>query len=309
MPLEPVTAAILQAMAEADIPEYHQLPVAESRAIYTQSQSVPPTVEVYSVEDSIVDGPLGEIPVRIYRPHSSQAPVHVHYHGGGWVLGNLVTHDADCREICVASGCIVIAVDYRLAPEHPFPAGLNDCYAVACWASSAETELNARPGPISVGGDSAGANLAAAVALMARDKAGPELAFQLLIYPITEPSMSSLSYQENGEGYLLTKTMMNWFWDNYCPDQEQRQHPLVSPLLAPDLADLPPALLITAEYDPLRDEGEAYAQRLAEAGVEVEMRRFDGFIHAFFSLVATIEAAREAVDLVGGTLRRAHGSH
>jgi acetyl esterase len=307
LPLESVTAAILAQRAESGLPEYHQLPVAESRAIYTEISSVPPTVEVHRVEDLSIEGPNGDIPVRIYRPSDQPAPVHVHLHGGGWVIGNLVTHDADCREICVASGCIVVAVDYRLAPEQPFPAGLEDCYAAACWASTQGAELGAKSGPISIGGDSAGANLATAVALMARDRSGPEFALQLLLYPITDHSMSTVSYRDNAEGYLLTETMMRWFWGHYCDDPEQRKNPLVSPLLAPDLSGLPPTLLLTAEFDPLRDEGEAYGERLAAAGVEVEMRRYDGLIHAFFSLAGFIEAAREAVDQVGAALRRAHG--
>ena len=312
MPLEPITAAILAQMAEAEAPEFHEVSVAESRRLYTESASIPPTVEVYSVEDLTledlsIDAPVGGIPVRIYRPSEAPAPVHVHFHGGGWVIGDLQTHDADCREICVTAGCIVISVDYRLAPEHPFPAGLNDCYAAICWASANTADLGARPGPVSIGGDSAGGNLAAAAALMARDHNGPEIALQLLLYPVTEPSMSSASFNDNAEGYLLSKTMMAWFWDHYCPDIEQRNNPLASPLLAPDLSGLPPALVLTAEYDPLRDEGEAYANRMAEAGVAVEMRRYDGFIHGFFSLAAVIEAVRESVDLVGAALRKAHG--
>ena len=307
MPLEPVTAAILAQIAESGAPEYHQLPVIESRALYTEAQSVPPSIEVYSVEDFVVPGPAGDIPVRLYRPNDKPAPLHVHFHGGGWVIGNLVTHDADCREIVAASGCMVLAVDYRLAPEHPFPAASEDCYAVSCWAAANSTQLGGSPGLISIGGDSAGGNLAAVVALMARDRNGPEFAMQLLLYPITEPSMASASFRENAEGYLLTKTMMAWFWDHYCPDIEQRKHPLISPLMASDLSGLPPALMITAEFDPLREEGEAYAARLKEAGVEVEMRRFNGFIHGFFSLAGIIEATREAVELVGSALRKAHG--
>ena len=307
MPLEPVTAAILAQIAESGAPEYHQLPVIESRAQYTEAQSVPPSIEVCSVEDFVVPGPAGDIPVRLYRPNDKPAPLHVHFHGGGWVIGNLVTHDADCREIVAASGCMVLAVDYRLAPEHPFPAASEDCYAVSCWAAANSTQLGGSPGLISIGGDSAGGNLAAVVALMARDRNGPEFAMQLLLYPITEPSMASASFRENAEGYLLTKTMMAWFWDHYCPDIEQRKHPLISPLMASDLSGLPPALMITAEFDPLRDEGEAYAARLKEAGVEVEMRRFNGFIHGFFSLAGIIEATREAVELVGSALRKAHG--
>jgi len=232
--------------------------------------------------------------------------VHVHFHGGGWVIGDLDTHDRDCREICVGADCIVVAVDYRLAPEHIFPAAPEDCYASLCWATANLDSLGASPGPVSVGGDSAGGNLAAAVALMARDRNGPAIAMQLLIYPVTDATMESVSYRDNADGYLLSRTMMSWFWDHYCPDLALRADPLASPITAEDLSGLPPALVMTAEFDPLRDEGEAYAERLIAAGVEVEVRRFDGLVHGFFSQAGMIEAAREGVDLAVKALRKAH---
>ena len=308
MPLESATAAILAHIAEEGAPELYEMAIAESRSMYREMQPDLPEIVVHSVEDLMIDGPAGAIPVRIYRPSAAPAPVHVHFHGGGWVIGDLDTHDRDCREICVGADCIVVAVDYRLAPEHIFPAAPEDCYAALCWASANLDSLCALPGAVSVGGDSAGGNLAAAVALMARDRNGPAIAMQLLIYPVTDATMESGSYRDNADGYLLSRTMMSWFWDHYCPDLALRADPLASPVAAEDLAGLPPALVMTAEFDPLRDEGEAYAERLIAAGVEVEVRRFDGLIHGFFSQAGMIEAAREGVDLAVKALRKAHGN-
>ncbi|UVW34647.1 alpha/beta hydrolase [SAR92 clade bacterium H455] len=308
MPLEPATAAILAHIAEEGAPELYEMAIAESRSMYREMQPNLPEIVVHSVEDLMIDGPDSAIPVRIYRPSAAPAPVHVHFHGGGWVIGDLDTHDRDCREICVGADCIVVAVDYRLAPEHIFPAAPEDCYAALCWASANLDSLCALPGAVSVGGDSAGGNLAAAVALMARDRNGPAIAMQLLIYPVTDATMESGSYRDNADGYLLSRTMMSWFWDHYCPDLALRADPLASPVAAEDLAGLPPALVMTAEFDPLRDEGEAYAERLIAAGVEVEVRRFDGLIHGFFSQAGMIEAAREGVDLAVKALRKAHGN-
>jgi len=308
MPLESATAAILAHIAEEGAPELYEMAIAESRSMYREMQPDLPEIVVHSVEDLMIDGPAGAIPVRIYRPSAAPAPVHVHFHGGGWVIGDLDTHDRDCREICVGADCIVVAVDYRLAPEHIFPAAPEDCYAALCWATANLDSLCALPGAVSVGGDSAGGNLAAAVALMARDRNGPAIAMQLLIYPVTDATMESGSYRDNADGYLLSRTMMSWFWDHYCPDLALRADPLASPITAEDLAGLPPALVMTAEFDPLRDEGEAYAERLIAAGVEVEVRRFDGLIHGFFSQAGMIEAAREGVDLAVKALRKAHGN-
>jgi acetyl esterase len=306
MPLESATAAILAHIAAEGAPQLYEMAITESRSMYREMQPDLPEIMVHSVEDLMIDGPAGAIPVRIYRPSAAPAPVHVHFHGGGWVIGDLDTHDRDCREICVGADCIVVAVDYRLAPEHIFPAAPEDCYASLCWATANLDSLGASRGPVSVGGDSAGGNLAAAVALMARDRNGPAIAMQLLIYPVTDATMESASYRDNADGYLLSRTMMSWFWDHYCPDLALRTDPLASPITAEDLSGLPPALVMTAEFDPLRDEGEAYAERLIAAGVEVEVRRFDGLVHGFFSQAGMIEAAREGVDLAVKALRKAH---
>jgi len=306
MPLESATAAILAHIAAEGAPQLYEMAITESRSMYREMQPDLPEIVVHSVEDLMIDGPAGAIPVRIYRPSAAPAPVHVHFHGGGWVIGDLDTHDRDCREICVGADCIVVAVDYRLAPEHIFPAAPEDCYASLCWATANLDSLGASRGPVSVGGDSAGGNLAAAVALMARDRNGPAIAMQLLIYPVTDATMESASYRDNADGYLLSRTMMSWFWDHYCPDLALRTDPLASPITAEDLSGLPPALVMTAEFDPLRDEGEAYAERLIAAGVEVEVRRFDGLVHGFFSQAGMIEAAREGVDLAVKALRKAH---
>lgn len=308
MPLDPTTEAILAELAEAGGPAMSEMAPEEAREMYRAMQPPAPEIEVGAVADRRIAGPDGEIPVRIYRPEGDGPfPLHVHFHGGGWVIGDLDTHDADCREICAGAGCVVVAVDYRMAPEHPFPAAPEDCYAATCWAAEHAQELGARTGAVSVGGDSAGGNLAAVVSLMARDRSGPEIAFQLLIYPVTDCAMDTESYQANGEGYMLTRDSMNWFWDQYCPDPAQRRDPLASPARATDLSGLPPALVLTAEFDPLRDEGEAYAEKLRAAGVAVEARRFDGLIHGFFSQARMVPAARPGIDAAVRALRAVHG--
>lgn len=308
MPLDPTTEAILAELAEAGGFAMSEMAPEEAREMYRAMQPPAPEIEVGAVADRRIPGPEGEIPVRIYRPEGDGPfPLHVHFHGGGWVIGDLDTHDADCREICAGAGCVVVAVDYRMAPEHPFPAAPEDCYAATCWAAEHAQELGARTGTVSVGGDSAGGNLAAVVSLMARDRSGPEIAFQLLIYPVTDCAMNTGSYHANGEGYMLTRDSMNWFWGHYCPDPAQRTDPLASPARAADLSGLPPALVMTAEFDPLRDEGEAFAEKLQAAGVGVELRRFEGLIHGFFSQARMVPAARAGIDAAVAALRAAHG--
>ena len=306
MPLDPTTAAVLAELARSDAPPMHALPPEAARAGYAQMQGPAPEVAVGSVEERAVPGPHVDIRVKIYRPRGNGPhPVHVFYHGGGWVIGNLDTHDFDCREICSGAGVIVVAVDYRLAPEHPFPAAPEDCYAATCWVAENAEHLGGRAGPISVGGDSAGGNLAAVVSLLARDRQGPEIALQLLVYPVTDAAMDSQSFIDNGTGYLLTAETMQWFWNHYCPP-EARADPRASPLRTVDLTGLPPALVLTAEYDPLRDEGEAYARKLEAAGVPVELHRMDGLIHAFFSTARMIPAGRAGIEIAVAGLRRAH---
>lgn len=313
MPLESATAAMLAAAAEAGAPALSDLSPAQAREMYRMMQPPADDIAVGNVEDRLIAGPAGDLPIRIYHPEGSGPfPVHLHFHGGGWVIGDLDTHDADCRELCRAAGVIVIAVDYRLAPEHPYPAAVEDCLAAAGWAAAEAQAIGGRSGPISVGGDSAGGNLAAVVSRLARDAGArdagpPQINFQLLLYPVTDAAMDTTSYAENSDGYMLTRQSMTWFWECYCKDPDRRLEPDASPLRAADLSGLPAACIMTAEFDPLRDEGEAYAKRLQEAGVPVTCQRYDGLIHGFFSQLRLVPAARPALDAAAQALRDAHG--
>ena len=263
---------------------------------------------VTRVEDRAIPGPGGPIPVRIYTPPLPGAlPALVFFHGGGFVVGDLDVADFRCRMLTDWVGCVVVSVDYRMAPEHIFPAAAEDCYAATAWVATNAAALAVDPARIAVGGDSAGGNLAAVVALMARDEGTPALAFQYLAYPVTDTDFETASYRDNAEGYGLSLAQMRWYWDQYVPDPEQRNNPLAAPLRAESLGGLPPALVVTAEFDPLRDEGEAYAKRLAGAGVKVELRRYDGLIHGFFGQTAEFAAARIAFNDSVAALRSAFG--
>jgi acetyl esterase len=246
------------------------------------------------VTNQNLEGPGGELPVRIYRPSlDPDLPVIVFFHGGGWVLCDLDSHDGLCRLTANAVGAVVVSVGYRLAPEHPYPAAPEDCYAATEWVSRHGEELGVDVGRLAVMGDSAGANLAAVVALMARDRGGPAIAYQCLIYPVTDYDFDTASYRDNATGYYLTATAMQWYWDQYVAP-EQRNDPYVSPLRAPDLSGLPATYLITAQFDPLRDEGGAYAARLAEAGVPVQTKVYDGAFHGFFSMGTALPVGKLA---------------
>ena len=339
MPLETQTAAILANIEAQGLPSLNELSVADARAMMVAGIPDLPQVEVSSVENRTIDGtPYSvdiiidgvsnaeesaskNIPIRIYRPVAASAvntidedkklPIHIYFHGGGWVLGDLDTHDRICRELCASADVIVVSVAYRLAPENPFPAALQDAFAALCWVSENLTLLGARQdkNALSVGGDSAGATLAAGVCMLARDQGDQDLqniSFQLLCYPVADATMSCQSYQSNGEGYLLSKKMMEWFWGYYCPEAATKAHPLASILHASDFSNLPPTLLLTAEYDPLRDEGEQYAKRLSEAGVAVKMNRLDGLIHGFMSQIGYIPATRVGLDMAVEALKEAH---
>jgi acetyl esterase len=231
----------------------------------------------------------------------------VYFHGGGWVLGGLDTHDSVCRELAHGAGAIVVSVDYRLAPEHKFPAAADDCYAAVVWAAAHATEIGADPTRIAIAGDSAGGNLTCVIALQARDKDGPRLCFQLPVYPVTNHSLDTPSYRENATGYLLETDSMAWFWGHYLATDADGEHPYASPLRAASLRGLPPALVITAEFDPLRDEGEAYAKRLETAGVPTQLRRFDGMIHGFFGMSAIMDKAKAAIAESCAALGHAFG--
>ena len=240
---------------------------------------------IHRVEDRTIAGPGGELGVRVYYPVGGEDfPVLMWFHGGGWVLGGLHTAEYDCRQLANDVGCAVVSVDYRLAPETPFPGAIDDCFAATLWVAASAAELGIDARRIGVGGDSAGGNLAACVAYRARERDQP-LAFQLLVYPVIDADFCRASYVDNGEGFLLTRDAMKWYWDCYVPDPEERTNPEVAPIHARDLAGLSPALIITAEFDPLRDEGEAYGEALRAAGVAVEVQRYDGMIHGFFNVL------------------------
>ncbi len=305
MPLDPQAKLVLDNLPSGLLDVHSTTPI-ELRKLYENSTELPfPAEPVARVEERSAPGPAGNVPVRVYAPDADAAgPPVVFLHGGGWVIGNLDTHDGAARKLANASGCTVVSVDYRLAPENPFPAAAEDCYAAAQWVSDHAEQLGARPGPIALVGDSAGGNLAAVTALMARDRSGPEVAQQVLVYPVIDCDFERPSFLENAEGYLLTRDVMMWFWDQYVPDESRRRDPYVRPLSA-DLAGLPPALVITAEYDPLRDEGEAYAESLQAAGVKVTCTRYDGMIHGFFSFADFVDKAKEAMGQAGAALRGA----
>jgi acetyl esterase len=306
MPLDPQAKAILD--ASPDMPDFDTMDVATVRATMTEGDTLSPgdVVPVARVENRSIPGPDGEIPVRIYWPEGSGPfPIIVFFHGGGWVICDLDTHDGQARSLCKGVGAVVLSVDYRLAPEHPFPAGPEDCYAATLWASEHAAEIDGDASRIAVAGDSAGGNLSAVVALMARDRGAPALCFQLLVYPVTDHNFETRSYVDNATGYFLTTSSMRWFWRQYLKDPADARNPYASPMRAEELSGLPPALCITAEYDPLRDEGEAYAQRLRDAGVAVTTSRYDGVIHGFFGMGALIDRANDAVDEACSALRAA----
>ncbi len=299
MPVNPQAKAFLDQAAAAGAPPLHTLPVAEARqalkSLFTPEQKE----SISKVEDRLVPGPGGyKVPIRIYTPAgTAPLPLLVFFHGGGWVLGDIESHDGTSRELANKAGCIVVSVDYRLAPEHKFPAAPEDCYAATKWVALNAAAFGGDPTRIAVGGDSAGGNLAAAVAQMAADRGGaPGLVHQLLIYPVTNYAFDTPSYRENGEGYLLTQELMQWFWKQYLSSDEDGKNAYASPLQARELRRVAPAFVITAEFDPLRDEGEAYAARLKEAGVPVEAKRYDGAIHGFFNLGHIIDQGKQVMN-------------
>jgi acetyl esterase len=304
-------AAIEQALRDAGLSDFHSGGVEPARrllhSLATPVESRPP---IYEVSEGVAPAPAGPVSVRIYRPDDRpNLPVLVWFHGGGWVLGNLETADHNCRRLANDVGCLVVSVDYRRAPETPFPGAIDDCWADTAWVAASSGELGADPRRIAVAGDSAGGNLAACVAYQARAH-GLSLALQLLVYPVIDADFERSSYVENAEGYGLTYGSMRWYWDCYVPEAGLRSDPRVSPIHATDLSGLAPALILTAEYDPLRDEGEAYAAALAAAGVPVELRRYDGTIHGFFNSITELPVPEvdAASKDAAAALRRAFGA-
>jgi acetyl esterase len=260
---------------------------------------------VAAVVDRIIPGPASDLPVRVYTPEGrGPFPLLVFFHGGGWVLGDLDTHDPICRALCAGSGCVVVSVGYRLAPEHRFPAATDDALAATRWVAEQAAGIGGDPARLALAGDSAGGNLSAVTALRIRDEGGPPLRGMLLIYPAlgyhTPPTPS---YIENAEGYGLTREAALWFWEQYLADESQAANPHAAPLLAPDLSGLPPALVITAEYDVLRDEGERYVEQLRTAGVPARLSRYDGVNHRFAELIGILDQAEQARDEMCAWLR------
>ncbi len=293
MPLAPEYQAMFAQMAEAGpAPGIADLPIPDGRAVYRSMRPVNPELPVHNIEDTTIAGEGGDIPIRIYHP-AGNGPfgVLVYFHGGGWVIGDIDTADSVCREIATLAGLVVVSVDYRLAPEHIFPAAVVDCYSAVCWAADQQQRLKGN-GKIGVASESAGGTLAAVMSRKARDENGPEIAFQCLLYPVTDNDLTRPSYTENEPGYILEAATMKWFWDTYCPDPSVRDHPDASPLKATSLAGLPPALIITAEFDPLKDEGEAYAVAMNAAGGSAEVICCEGLVHDFFGTAAVFECSR-----------------
>ena len=304
------TRGLLDLVAQSGLPPTHSLKPAEARQLYRdrRAYSQPPAPPVGEVRDLTATGPLGDIPLRLYKPAQAVGaelvaglPVLVYFHGGGWVIGDLDTHDVLCRELANGSGCAVVAVDYRMGPEHRFPAAVDDCFAAACWVRDNAAKLGLDASRLAVGGDSAGGNLAAVISLMARDQhAGQTLPinFQLLIYPATDMRQLTASIQANGKGCLLEKATMDYFQGHYTGGDETHYTDWrASPALAASHANLPPALVLTAGFDPLRDEGIAYAQKLSAAGCKSTHVSFERQIHGFITMGRVIDEANAAVRI------------
>jgi acetyl esterase len=301
MPLHPQVQAMRARREREGVPQLYTLGLAQARANdLAEIQAAAGTGEaVASVVDRVIPGPAGDLPIRIYSPVPDEPlPVLLYFFGGGWTLGTIDTADAVCRHLANAAGCAVVAVGYRLAPENKFPAAVHDCFAGLCWVMS-----NLDTPAIAVGGDSAGGNLAAAVTLLARDEGVP-LAAQLLVYPNTDYDSDTPSMREGDDPFLFNKTSVAWYWEHYLAAPEDGRNPLASPLRAASLAGLPPALVITAEYDPLRDQAEQYAQRLRESSVPVTLSRYDGMIHGFFCMAGDLADGARAQAEAAEFLKR-----
>ncbi|NYT65421.1 alpha/beta hydrolase [Alcaligenaceae bacterium] len=311
MLLHPQVQALLDLTVQRGIPPTHTLSPEQARSAYLLRGSLvnPPSPQVALVCELTADGPAGQIPLRLYRPVDSVAdhvlPVLVWFHGGGWVIGDLDSHDVLCRELANLSGCAVVAVDYRLAPEHPFPAAVDDVMAATQWVHDHAADLHLDASRLAVGGDSAGGNLAAVVAILARDQGNLPIAFQLLIYPVTDLQQGHASHTSNGQGYSLTTDTLNYFYGHYVVAPQAITDWRASPLLHDDHTNLPPALVITAGYDPLRDEGRDYALALTAAGGRASYACFERQIHGFIGMGGVLDEANAAVALCAGELKRA----
>jgi len=292
MPVHPQVGELLLRAARSPLPPYHTVSAPVARRIYRDTRAIlaPKAPELPEVRLLATD----KFTLRVYRPvKSEKLPALVYFHGGGWTIGDIDTHDTLCRELALGARCVVASVDYRLAPEYPFPAAVDDCFAATRYVAENAAKLNI--GAIAVGGDSAGGNLAATVSLLARDAGGPPIAFQLLIYPATDQRLATASHRRNAQGYLLTRDAIDYFRRAYLPNEKDWTDWRASPLLAESHASLPPALVITAGYDPLLDEGRAYAERLKSAGVSVDYREYADMVHGFILFGGVLDVAKTAV--------------
>ncbi|HLT79138.1 MAG TPA: alpha/beta hydrolase [Ferrovibrio sp.] len=312
--LDQEAKAFLDAVKLANRPDYSTMTPKEARKLYKQTRSAvtPEPPEVSEVDNIAAPGPHGPIPLRYYRPAEVEKkevlPVLVFYHGGGWVIGDLDTHDVVCRTLSNEGRCAVVSVDYRMGPEYKFPIAIDDAYAAVKWVVDEAKTLRIDPRRVAVGGDSAGGNLAAVVSLLARDvEDAPKIAYQLLIYPATDMHMDTESHRRFGEGHLLTRSSMDWFQEQYLNGPDDRDDWRASPLKAKSLAGLPPAYVLIAGHDPLRDEGEAYAMALKAADVSVVLREFEGQIHGFITMGKVMPQANQALAEMGVALKLAFG--
>ncbi|HEV8143544.1 MAG TPA: alpha/beta hydrolase [Methylomirabilota bacterium] len=311
MALDPQVQAVIELVIKSGRPAYHTLSPKDARQLFreTRPASTPTPPQIGAVTNVVAETDAGAIPVRLYRPAGADAgtplPTLVYFHGGGWVIGDLETHDVLCRQLTAEAAMMVVSVDYRLAPEHKFPAAADDAWAATRWIVANAGRLGLDTRRLAIGGDSAGGNLAAVVALMARDAGAPSIACQVLLYPVTNVGTETQSYRDFADGYLLTRDSMRWFFDHYLASSDQAADWRVSPLRARSLAGVAPALVVTAGFDPLRDEGEAYAQALRAAGVSVDYICYGGMIHGFVPMGRLIDTGNRAVSHIAGSLREA----
>lgn len=308
MALDPQARALLDAIEQSGSPPYYTLSASNARTLYDQAaalvQGSPPEPE--EITTLSIPGPAFELPALMYKPAAeSNLPVLVYFHGGGYVIGSLKSHDCVCRTLCVEANCIVISVDYRLAPEHKYPAAIDDCWAATRWVAENAASLGIDIDRLAVGGDSAGGNLAAVVCLKAKAAGAPQLVHQLLIYPGTDMSCSFPSHETFGQGYRLTNELIDWFYELYFELDSDIDHWQASPLNAEDLSGLPPAFVLSAGFDPLQDEDKAYADKLGQAGVQVKYSHYEGMLHGFIAMPGALDKAREALSECAGELRNA----
>ncbi|MBM86783.1 MAG: hypothetical protein CMQ41_00230 [Gammaproteobacteria bacterium] len=306
MTLDPQAEILLESIKESGARPFNAYSAQEARKIYDQASELvrgtPP--EPFSIEEIVIPGSDGPILAWIYKPSAdSNLPTLIYYHGGGYTIGSLKSHDCVCRGICVEAQCIVISIDYRLAPEHKYPAAVQDAWDAAKWVVEHAHTLSVDPKNIAIGGDSAGGNLTAVVSLLAKAAKNPRFVFQLLIYPCTDMTCSFESHKKFGEGYRLTNELIDWFYDHYFSQNDDITHWKASPLNAKDFSDLPPAFMISAGYDPLQDENKAYAEKLKNAGVAIKHSHYGGMIHGFLTMPGKIDKAKEGISECASELK------